>query len=96
MTVYVDQLASYGWKIRGHETQNCHMFTDELDLTELHKVAMAIGMKPEWFQDKDRAPHYDLTPSRRQAAIDAGVVVVDRRTAVGIWRKRRELVGDLL
>lgn len=35
-------------------------------LAELHAMALAIGMKPEWFQTPPQAssPHYDLTPSR--------------------------------
>ena len=29
MTVYVDVLMNHGWKLRGHPTKNCHMFTAE-------------------------------------------------------------------
>ncbi len=93
MTVYVDELAHYGWKLRGHRTANCHMFTDAADLGELHAIARKIGMRREWFQNHHRAPHYDLTPQRRSAAIDAGAVPVGRRQAARIWQARRNLIA---
>ena len=84
MTVYVDVLMNHGWKLRGHPTKNCHMFTDG-DIEELHEMAEAIGMKRSWFQDK-RIKHYDLHARRRQKAVELGVVEVSRREAVKIWR----------
>lgn len=92
MTVYVDPLANWGWRLRGRTVPSCHLFTDTLELDALHAVAEAIGMKRSWFQDKVTAPHYDLTPSRRLAAIQAGAVEIDRRGAAEIWRMRREFV----
>lgn len=94
MAVYVDQLAEWGWIIRGRKTSSCHMFTDEEDLTSLHDVAQRIGMKRSWFQDKKAAPHYDLTPSRRAEAIKAGAIEVGRAQSVAIWRARRELMAS--
>lgn len=93
MTVYVDPLEDFGWVLRGRRVQSCHMFTDTVELDELHRVALAIGMKLSWFQDKKSCPHYDLTPSRRAAAIAAGAVEMDRRGAVAIWRARREFIA---
>lgn len=52
-------------------------------------------MKLSWFQDKKSCPHYDLTPSRRAAAIAAGAVEMDRRGAVAIWRQRRQFITGL-
>jgi hypothetical protein len=92
LTVYVDNLRNYGWVLHGQITPSCHLFTDALDLTELHSVASQIGMRREWFQNKVAAPHYDLKPDLRQAALTVGAVAVDRRTAVRIWRERRALV----
>jgi hypothetical protein len=89
VSVYVDPLRSYGWIVRGQVTPSCHLFTDEIDLAELHAVASSIGMRREWFQDKTVAPHYDLMPDLREAAIRAGAVPVDRRAAALIWRARR-------
>lgn len=88
MTVYVDPLMSHGWKRRGRAVQNCHMFTDGA-IDELHAIAQAIGLKCSWFQANASTPHYDLTPSRRTAAIGAGAIEVDRRGAVAIWRELR-------
>jgi hypothetical protein len=93
MAVYVDSLCDWGWNIRGVRTQSCHMFSDEMDLDALHSMAVAIGMKREWFQDKERATHYNLIQGRRQAAIVAGAIPVDRRSAVAIWRLQRERAG---
>lgn len=87
MTVYVDPLMSHGWRLYGRPVQNCHLFTDG-ELEELHALARQIGMKRSWFQPKSTS-HYDLTPSRRTAAIAAGAVEVNRRRAVEIWRARR-------
>jgi hypothetical protein len=91
MAVYVDQLAPWGWVLRGNKVLSCHMFTDSADLEELHAVALRIGMKREWFQSHRIAPHYDLTPSRRLTAVTLGVIEVSRRQASEIWRARREL-----
>ena len=93
MTVYVDPLLDHGWVIYGQKTRNCHLFTDQLDLAELHALAAAIGMPRQRFQDKTAAPHYDLTPAYRERALAAGAVAVDRRQAVHIWRARRAAVA---
>lgn len=93
MTIYVDSLVSWGWKLRGHTVQSCHMFTDSADLEELHAFAEKIGMKRKWFQPHRIAPHYDLTKSRRDAALVLGAVAVERHAASRIWRERRELVA---
>jgi hypothetical protein len=92
VTVYVDNLRNYGWVVHGEVTPSCHMFTDDIDLTELHAIAARIGMRREWFQNKTAAPHYDLKPDFREAAMRAGAVAVDRRSAARIWRARRALV----
>ena len=69
------------------------MFTDGIDLTELHEVAKKIGMKRIWFQDDASTPHYDLVKSRRDKAISLGAKEVDYHEAVSIWRHRREIVA---
>lgn len=93
MTIYVDKLEEWGWRLRGRTTPSCHMFTDTLDLEELHDLAARIGMKREWFQLSRQAPHYDLTPSRRAKAVALGAVELGRRESVAIWRARRQLVA---
>jgi hypothetical protein len=94
MTVYVDALEEWGWKLRGRTVASCHIFTDALDLAELHQMAVRIGMKLEWFQQSRNAPHYDLTKSRRDLAVHFGAVEVGRRDGSRIRRERRELAAS--
>lgn len=64
MTVYVDDLMDYGWRLGA----SCHMYADSLE--ELHRTAQAIGLRKQWFQvSKSGIPHYDLTASRRRIAV---------------------------
>lgn len=60
----------------------CEPGDDEQDL---HFVAKQIGLKRAWFQPKAGFPHYDLVPTKRLAAIDAGVCSIALRT----WLQRR-------
>ena len=93
MAVYVDALVQWGWKLRGHTVPSCHMFTDSVDLTELHDMALRIGMKRQWFQPHKVAPHYDLTASRRSLAVQLGAIEVGRKEASQIWKSRREAIA---
>jgi hypothetical protein len=93
MAVYVDALEDWGWVMCGRRVLSCHMFTDTLDLAELHAMAAAIGMRRTWFQDKAAAPHYDLVASRRADAVARGAIQVDRRGSSEIWKARRALVA---
>jgi len=73
MTVYVDDLARYpGKQPACFRLGSCHMMADSLE--ELHAMAEKIGLRREWFQDHPFHPHYDLTASRRVAALHAGAV----------------------
>ena len=71
--------------------QWCHLFADTPEeVPELHRVAAAIGMKREWFQNHhDDFPHYDLVPSRRAAALKSGAVDSDRYDTVNAARRFR-------
>lgn len=68
MPVYVDDMFApfLGMKM-------CHMTADTLD--ELHAMADAIGMKREWFQDKNH-PHYDVAIVTRKKAVALGAIEV--------------------
>jgi hypothetical protein len=77
MTVFVDWLMDHGWRLG----PNCHMTTDQEDLTELHDMAEKIGMKRSWFQPAPPAsvPHYDLVASKRARAVKLGAVEITTR-----------------
>lgn len=92
MAIYVDPLRHWGWILRGHRVKSCHLFTDALDLSELHAFAEQIGMKRAWFQHPPVAPHYDLIERRRIHAVSLGAVEVTRREAGVIWQARRAML----
>lgn len=88
--IIVDGLRDRGWIMRGRRVASCHMSTNKVDLAELHAMAIAIGLRREWFQDKPGRPHYDLTAARRAAAISAGAHPVDAREFVRLLRRRHQ------
>jgi len=53
MSVYVDPLINWGAGAEApkcfRNKPSCHMYADTLE--ELHKMAIAIGLKRAWFQD---------------------------------------------
>lgn len=71
MTVYVDDLRKFPTLIPCFKPGSCHMTADTLD--ELHAMADKLGLKRAWFQDH-RVPHYDLTGTKRVAALQLGCV----------------------
>lgn len=81
MTVYLDKTRN---RFRGLVC--CHMIADTLP--ELHAMAERIGMRREWFQPLS-SPHYDVSLSRKRAAIAAGACVVDRWEFVTVLRRLR-------
>ena len=82
MTVYVDD--AY---IPYRRMVMCHMIADTE--AELHKMAAAIGMRREWFQNT-RIPHYDVCKSRRQKAVELGAVEVTGRELIQKFRQLQE------
>jgi len=85
MTVFVDdyrQFAAVG-RVRARWS---HLFAGPFDdLAELHALAVHIGMSRSWFQGPPEHPwprsHYDVTDSKRRAAIAAGAVPITWREA---------------
>jgi hypothetical protein len=73
VSVYVDPIAAWGGSKAFRWTRSCHLLADTVE--ELHAMALRIGMKREWFQN-ERLKHYDLTESKRRAAIAAGTIEV--------------------
>ena len=94
MTVYVDPLVNNGWVLYGKLVHSCHMWADMPE--ELHALAARIGLKREWAQEKGSVLHYDLTPSKREAALKEGAVALSLRDAVANWRKRRNVERELV
>ena len=86
--IYVDQIKAtlpydptggrWRWK------HFCHLFGD--DLKELHALALAIGVKLEYFQNLKDFPHYDLTQTMRLRALRAGAV----ETSLADWLRSRK------
>jgi hypothetical protein len=50
----------------------CHLWSD--DPEALHRMAEAVGMRREWFQDRIGFPHYDLSPTGRARALELGAL----------------------
>lgn len=81
MSVYVDSARNrYGRMIM------CHMIADTI--SELHDMAIAIGMLRAWFQPTS-FPHYDVSLTRRSNAITLGAIELDRRSFVAKMRAIR-------
>ena len=52
-------------------------------LGELHAFAQGIGLKREWFQERARHPHYDLTSKRMtKRALSHGAELVSTRQLI--------------
>jgi hypothetical protein len=77
MTVYVDELQRFPTRIRCFMNGSCHLTADTLD--ELHAFASRLGLRRAWFQEHSSAPHYDLTPSKREQALALGAVFKSAR-----------------
>ena len=87
MSVYVDPLVVWGGDSAPpcfRHKPSCHMFADSLD--ELHRMALLIGMRRSWFQDRPSLPHYDLTPEKRKKAVRLGAKEVDNKFLVRFMR----------
>ena len=80
--VYVDEAL---WPWRGKLW--CHLFADSEE--ELHKFAMNLGLKREWFQDK-RCPHYDLTENKRQQALKIGAIKTTKEIIKAFFKRREK------
>lgn len=85
MAVYVDALhpclATKNWKW----DHSCHLLADSDE--ELHKFAVELGLKREWFQGK-RLKHYDLTAGKRHLAVKYGAKEVDNAEFAALMRKQ--------
>lgn len=83
MSVYVDPLVDWGWRLG----PSCHLIADTLE--ELHEFAARLGLRRSWFQPHS-TPHYDLTASKRAAAVALGAVELARHPFMLKLREIRE------
>jgi len=74
--IWVDELKDRGWRLG----QSSHLMADTVD--ELVGMARRIGLRDGWLQDHPRLPHYDVTASRRAAAVRLGAMEVTDREAI--------------
>lgn len=70
MTVYVDDA-----NIAFRDTVMCHLSATTLE--ELHAMAQSIGLDLAWFQKDALVPHYNVWPSMKMRALEAGALEVD-------------------
>ncbi len=93
MTVYVDsaRIPAQVGAVRGRWS---HLTADTPD--ELHRFAARLGLARAWYQTcKTRCGpvcvhwHYDVTDSKRTAALAAGAVPIDLRGLGAILAARR-------
>jgi hypothetical protein len=95
MSVYVDRIRTHGG-VKGRAArlgkQWSHLFADTPE--ELDAFAARIGMRYEWGQHRGVPGrfHYDVTPFRRQLAIEAGAEEVDDRPMIAILKMQKNAV----
>lgn len=91
MTIYVDDIRIPA-RVGRYSARWSHLFTDSDDLTELHALAHSIGLRREWFQNKESGAHYDVTDRMRDRAITAGARPIPWRDTPTVWpaRTRRQ------
>jgi hypothetical protein len=63
--------------------------SDPYTVEELHAMADTIGLKRAWFQDRPGCPHYDLTPRRREKALQNGAIFKPAKEQARERRERR-------
>lgn len=84
MTVFVDYIGDYPNEAikpaaLRYGNRWSHLWSN--DLAELHQFARNINLRADWFQDRPRFPHYDIVPSARLRALEAGAQVL----TIGKW-----------
>jgi len=82
MPVYVDAPIHRLGRMR-----MCHMLADSP--SELHAMADRIGVQRRWYQHNASSPHYDICKSKRDLAVAAGAIEVDRHALVQVIRRIR-------
>jgi len=83
---YVDPLTTCVPNARWKYGEACHLFGG--NAADLHALARELGLRREWFQEKEtpRRSHYDLTRAKRALAVKLGARELTREEAVAFWR----------
>jgi hypothetical protein len=71
------------------------MYADSL--AELETFAARVGLKPSWLQNGDGQrglPHYDVTGSMLDRAIQCGALRVDKRDGNYVRLRRAQVKGE--
>ncbi|OZD48633.1 hypothetical protein CH252_19080 [Rhodococcus sp. 06-1477-1B] len=91
MTVYVDNFMVRADVPNGDRVVRgrwCHMTADTRE--ELDAMADLIGLRRSWIQHPGTwKEHYDVTMTKRAAAVRAGAVEITLREAVALHKARR-------
>ena len=89
MVICVDKLKESPWKYG----KACHLFDNDPEKSgssaRLHYFARQIGLKNSYFQMNAILPHYDLSPSKRRAAVDYGAQEVSMSAIKKAIARRR-------
>lgn len=88
MSVYVDQPRRAKRSARWHFPWACHLVADSLD--ELIEFAPRIGLDLAWMQS-EKLPHFDVTKSGREQAINLGAIPVGMTKIKELIRRYRRL-----
>ena len=87
-------LPNHRWRWR----EACHLFPGDrtaAGLGELHALARRIGLRLEWYQERARLPHYDLTRGMRARAVAAGAVeLADFAACRRLFDRLRAVTGQ--
>lgn len=79
--IYVDELKSGAWSVRGPQAQHCRLFSDDPTPDALFAMATQIGLDPaSWIPARTAdgtftphgAPFYWIRPAVRAKAVAAG------------------------
>lgn len=90
--IYVDYQQGCEKNARWRWDTVSHLTCDPTDdLEPLHAFAAGLGLKRSWFQPRNGImPHYDLTPTKRLQALQAGANELQDNhaivTVIRAWR----------
>jgi len=94
MSVYVDDLMSWGWVMYGKKVKSCHLTADSEQ--ELLEFGRKLGFKDKWLM-RPKKPwkpmHYDLVESKRVRAIELGAKPITFKDVMALIKKKKKELG---